>query len=204
MPGIDGGIDGTALRCVLKKGAHEQWSLATVDVKCAFLLAPRKETRRTLITRPPKALVEAGIVKASERWLVQGAMYGLDTSPADWSAFRDQGLAGFTQDRTDAGDQCVLQEPEALRLLGDLRGLSGGGTYLLGGECHQEDQSRVGLQRAGVGEEGRMDEVLRNGVEVGRGRRDSPCTTTLVYLGVDAAPRGDAGQTGPVLQAGGS
>ena len=65
-----GGIDGT-LRCVLRKGAHEQWSLATVDVKCAFLLAPRKETRRTLITRPPKVLVEAGIVKASERWLVQ-------------------------------------------------------------------------------------------------------------------------------------
>ena len=27
-------------------------------------------------------------------------MYGLDTSPADWPAFRDQGLAGFTwQDR---------------------------------------------------------------------------------------------------------
>ena len=34
-----GGIDGTALSCVLRKGAHEQWSLATVDVKCAFLLS---------------------------------------------------------------------------------------------------------------------------------------------------------------------
>lgn len=34
-----GGIDGTALRCVLRLNvAHEQWSLATVDVKCAFLL----------------------------------------------------------------------------------------------------------------------------------------------------------------------
>ena len=44
-----GGIDGTALRCVLRKGAHQHWSLATVD---AFLLAPRKETRRILITRP--------------------------------------------------------------------------------------------------------------------------------------------------------
>ena len=69
-----GGIDGTALRCVLRKTAHERWDLATVDVKCAFLLAPRQEKRRVLITRPPKVLVEAGIVPASERWLVQGAM----------------------------------------------------------------------------------------------------------------------------------
>ena len=62
----------------------------------------------------------------------------------------------------------------------------------------------MGLQHAGVGEQGRMDEVLRDEVEVGRGRRDSSRGATLVHLGVDAASRGDDGQTGPVLQAGGS
>ena len=51
------GMDGTAIRCVLRKAAHEKWGIAAVDVKGAFLLAPRKETRRTLITRPAQILL---------------------------------------------------------------------------------------------------------------------------------------------------
>ena len=53
-------------------------------------------------------LVEAGIVRASERWLVQGAMYGLETSPADWSVFRDQRLKAF--ERKLEGRSLKLQQ----------------------------------------------------------------------------------------------
>ena len=69
------GVDGTAIRCVLRKAAHEKWGIAAVDVKGAFLLAPRKETRRTLITRPPQILLQAGLCGPKERWWVKGAMY---------------------------------------------------------------------------------------------------------------------------------
>ena len=89
------GVDGTAIRCVLRKAAHEKWGIAAVDVKGAFLLAPRKETRRTLITRPPQILLQAGLCGPKERWWVKGAMYGLDSSPADWAAFRDASLKNF-------------------------------------------------------------------------------------------------------------
>ena len=66
-----------------------------MDVKGAFLLAPRKETRRTLITRPPQIVLQAGLCGPKERWWVKGAMYGLDSSPADWAAFRDASLKNF-------------------------------------------------------------------------------------------------------------
>ena len=66
-----------------------------MDVKGAFLLAPRKQTRRTLITRPPQILQQAGLCGPKERWWVKGALYGLNSSPADWATFRDKAMKTF-------------------------------------------------------------------------------------------------------------
>lgn len=70
-----GGADGTLVKCLLRKAAHQQWGVATLDVRTAFLLAPRKKNKeQLLVTQPPRVLVE------DEIW---NAMYGLDTSPGD-------------------------------------------------------------------------------------------------------------------------
>ena len=39
------GIDGSSLRCALRKAAQEQWAIGITDVSSAFLLAPRKSSR---------------------------------------------------------------------------------------------------------------------------------------------------------------
>ena len=43
------GVGATALRCVLRKAAGASWSLASTDVRGAFLLAPRSQKRRPLL-----------------------------------------------------------------------------------------------------------------------------------------------------------
>ena len=91
-----GGVDATALRCVLRKAAGASWSLASTDVRGAFLLAPRSQTRRPLlVVEPPRLLTSTGLIPAEERWICDGAMYGLDTSPADWASFRDHRMSSF-------------------------------------------------------------------------------------------------------------
>ena len=79
-----GGVGATALRCVLRTAAGASWSLASMDVRGAFLLAPRSQTRRPLLVmEPPRLLTSTGLIPAEDRWICDGAMYGLDTSPAD-------------------------------------------------------------------------------------------------------------------------
>ena len=95
-----GGVDATALRCVLRKSAGEGWALASTDVRGAFLLAPRSQSRRQLlVVEPPRLLTSTGLVALDERWICDGAMYGLDTSPADWATFRDRHLGTFRWER---------------------------------------------------------------------------------------------------------
>ena len=88
-----GGVDGVTARCVFRKAAHHQWCLGSIDVKCAFLLAPRQESRRMLLTRPPRVFVDSGLCPPDEIWEVSTAMYGLETSPADWTAYRNTVLS---------------------------------------------------------------------------------------------------------------
>ena len=40
------------------------------------------------MTKPP-SIVIAGLATATELWVVDGALYGLASSPADWSSHRD-------------------------------------------------------------------------------------------------------------------
>ena len=107
-----GGADGTTLRCLMKCAAENSWSVGTVDVKTAFLLAPRPdEQERLLVARPPKVLIEAGICDASELWEISHAVYGLNDAPANWSQYRDRELP---QLRFSAGghDYQLVSTPE--------------------------------------------------------------------------------------------
>ena len=44
---------------------------------------------------PPRLLTATGLIAHDERWICDGAMYGLDTSPADCAMFRDLRMASF-------------------------------------------------------------------------------------------------------------
>ena len=90
-----GGLDGVALRTVLRKAAAEGWSIAGTDVSTAFLLAPR-QSNRLLVVRPPQLLVDHQLATKEERWVVDHAVYGLETSPKDWGSFRDSEMARMT------------------------------------------------------------------------------------------------------------
>ena len=91
-----GGADGTTIRCLLRKAAAMNWEIATCDVKTAFLLAPREDSsRRLVVVKPPRILVEAGIVGPQELWRVQHALYGLRSSPADWATYRNRLMRSF-------------------------------------------------------------------------------------------------------------
>ena len=87
-----GGADATVLRALLRKSALESWDVASLDVKTAFLLAPRRDAhQRLLITRPPRVLVEAGVCPSDEIWEVKNSLYGLQGHLSN----RDEEMAKF-------------------------------------------------------------------------------------------------------------
>ena len=93
----------------------------SLDVKTAFLLAPRRDaSQRLLITQPPKVLIEAGVCKQGEIWEVKNSLYGLQEAPINWAIFRDEEMAQFRW--TDKGVGWRLartQEPNLWKVVLD-------------------------------------------------------------------------------------
>ena len=109
-----GGIDTLSLRCQLRhcglRACHEvePWTAGVVDIRTAFLTAPLDQLKRTLIIRPPNSLIRAGVVAPNEVWEATGAIYGLEESPAAWSAFRDSRIPKLVI--THAGEKYGLKQ----------------------------------------------------------------------------------------------
>ena len=99
-----GGQDGLALRTQLRHAGMRSWAAAALDVKTAFLLVPLRNTNKKIVLKPLRLLVSNGIIPAEELWEVTGAIYGLQESPASWSACRDEQLErmDYTQSREDS------------------------------------------------------------------------------------------------------
>ncbi len=109
------GLDCIALRAVLRKAAREDRSIASTDVRRAFLNAPRLEKGgRITLVDPPMLLQKMGITKPGEVWRVTGALYGLCESPHDWSIHRDSVLQGLKWDWDNT--KFALQESEERNL----------------------------------------------------------------------------------------
>ena len=111
------GADSTQLRMILRLAALRQWHCFSLDVKSAFLLAPKAQGE-TVIVKPPKILEEAKLAQPGEHWLVTSAMYGLTTSPKDWSSFRDSELQKMvgqlppgTSTEQEMGKRCFAFRP---------------------------------------------------------------------------------------------
>ena len=89
-----GGICTVALRCMVHKAALSKWSLGSIDVAGAFLQAPRRGEKTTLV-EPPAILRQMGLCAPGEKWRVRCALYGFTESPSDWGHFRDETLRGL-------------------------------------------------------------------------------------------------------------
>ena len=102
--------DGVLIRCALRKAAHHQWDISTIDIKTAVLLAPRpvEEGAKLVAVVPPRIMIDFVITQPDEVWLVDKALYGFQSSPAHWAVYRDRTMKKFEWQ----GD---LQTREALK-----------------------------------------------------------------------------------------
>ena len=112
-------LDITHLRAALAWSTRRSHDVAATDIRTAFLNAeilprdrvkaeqvaqavidreevPQEPLDEIVILIPPKCLTQRGLVPRWVSWRVAKAVYGLDTSPRDWSLSRDNVLRGLS------------------------------------------------------------------------------------------------------------
>ena len=107
-----GGLDTVVLRSIISLASVRGWTLATADVRTAFLQAPRRESnQRATVIIPPSIVRSSGVLRqgCNERWLVCKALYGLLEGPKDWAVFRDQQLKAMSWQSTTTGETLRLR-----------------------------------------------------------------------------------------------
>ena len=83
------GFDSDTLRIQLRYAAGRTWRCFAIDIKTAFLLAPARQSNGSrIVIKPPRILIDANLISSDTYFLIERAMYGLQTSPADWQEFR--------------------------------------------------------------------------------------------------------------------
>ena len=87
-----GGASAETMRLALTYASARKWRGATSDVTAAFLLADWPATLAAYAIYPPRILLDAGLAKADELWLVMKPLYGLRESPSIWSQHRTSRL----------------------------------------------------------------------------------------------------------------
>lgn len=81
----------------------KSWKNATTDISTAFLNAPRRQDGRLVAMEPPSVFRRLGLIREDELLWVRLAMYGLTTSPRDWSTHRDKQIPKFKWTRMRFG-----------------------------------------------------------------------------------------------------
>ena len=85
-----GGVDSQQVRTQLRLGANKQWMVGCTDIRTAFLHAPRRDRRKLVAMEIPVVFRKLGLATNQHIWLIDKALYGLTTSPRDWSLHRDE------------------------------------------------------------------------------------------------------------------
>ena len=67
------GADIVSLRTMVRLAAHRGWSCSSLDIKGAFLLAPRRKKSLTVLA-PPKILKDRGMIPEGLLWQVNKAV----------------------------------------------------------------------------------------------------------------------------------
>ena len=100
-----GGCDAAQIRCAVRHGALCGWSTFSTDIKCAFLNAPRQDKSKVVAMTVPTIYVRLGLATPGEVWIIDSAVYGLITSPRDWSDHRDQQVPTIKWSRIESIQQ---------------------------------------------------------------------------------------------------
>ena len=87
-----GGADGTQIRAAIKCSALHNWHMAATDIRVAFLNAPRRDHSKIVAMEVPKVFHKIGLATPNHVWVIDKALYGLTTSPRDWSLHRNEEL----------------------------------------------------------------------------------------------------------------
>ncbi|CAE7463061.1 GIP, partial [Symbiodinium necroappetens] len=124
-----GGCQIDSLRTMLVLAAAKGWSIASTDIRNAFILAPIKEDEEddddtVYGLFPPRIFQMVVVPYCYQLWRVDRALYGFRRSPRLWSKFRDRRLRaarvphgeGFLTLRQCKADEnvwaIVYQEPD--------------------------------------------------------------------------------------------
>ena len=106
------GADSACVRTLLNVAMHRGWTAASIDIKAAFLQAPRRSaSTKVTIGEPPSILKAMNLVSPSERWIIHQAMYGLMESQGDWGAHRD-GVLKATRWWKEDTEFALVETPE--------------------------------------------------------------------------------------------
>ena len=110
------GADGTLIRCAVRQAAHEGWQVSALDVKSAFLQAPRPVApgANPVAVVPPRLMSQLGICPDNEVWVVKKALYGFQTSPSHWALHRDERFSTFEWECQ--GEKFMLQPTKGRNL----------------------------------------------------------------------------------------
>ena len=116
-----GGADGCQVRALVRTASLKGWAMAATDIRVAFLNAPRREDGKLVAMEIPSVYRRLGLAREGEVWLVKLAMYGLTTSPRDWSQYRDTKLPQMSWtrqkgDREVRGSFCKTADENLWRL----------------------------------------------------------------------------------------
>ena len=98
-----GGVDGQQVRTMIKISAMKGWALGSTDIRTAFLNAPRRDQHRLIAMEIPTVFKKLGLAGNQHIWLVDKALYGLTSSPRDWSLYRDETIPSMSWHRQRQG-----------------------------------------------------------------------------------------------------
>ena len=91
-----GGADGPMIRAMVKTCALQHWCLSASDVRVAFLNAPRRDRSKLVAMEIPRIFKQLDLCTDDHVWLIEKALYGLTTSPRDWSLHRNEVIPTMT------------------------------------------------------------------------------------------------------------
>eukprot|EP00438_Fugacium_kawagutii_P034696 Skav231167 [mRNA] locus=scaffold3252:295373:295996:+ [translate_table: standard] len=80
-----GGTGATEERSILRKASLHQWDSLILNIKTAFLRAPRDHSREIVIVQPPNIFFSAGLCEPGTLWLV-------DRSTDVWTDHESKGM----------------------------------------------------------------------------------------------------------------
>eukprot|EP00438_Fugacium_kawagutii_P019078 Skav200865 [mRNA] locus=scaffold3214:128100:133379:+ [translate_table: standard] len=99
------GSDAVMVRALIRCAAQKRWSLAGTDIGVAFLNAPKRDQTKLTAMEIPSIFKRCKLAEPDEVWLIDMAVYGLTTSPRDWSLHRDETLPTIKwQRQTSCGE----------------------------------------------------------------------------------------------------